>query len=130
MSSNNTKIANESNILKDSSTLSIAGGIAAAIGASLCCAGPFILLSVGISGAWISHLTQLEPYRPYFIFIVAALFLTAGWQLFSPISHCQNGTACAAPQVRRRRQLIFISALIISLLFISSSSWIPWLFIR
>ena len=47
-----------------SSQLSILGGLAAAIGASACCAGPLVLLLWGISGSWISHLTLLDPYRP------------------------------------------------------------------
>ncbi len=40
---------------------------AATIGASLCCIGPLVLLSLGIGGAWVSSLTALTPYRPYFI---------------------------------------------------------------
>ena len=31
---------------------------------SLCCVAPLMLLTHGISGAWISQLTALEPYRP------------------------------------------------------------------
>src|ERR1700746_2162387 len=43
------------------------GGVLAGIGASACCVGPLLLLSMGIGGAWIAHLTALEPYRPLFI---------------------------------------------------------------
>jgi len=39
----------------------------AAIVGSLCCVAPLVLLTLGISGAWISQLTALEPYRPIFI---------------------------------------------------------------
>jgi mercuric ion transport protein len=39
---------------------------AAAIGASLCCVVPLVLVSLGISGAWLASLTALEPYRPLF----------------------------------------------------------------
>jgi len=42
--------------------LPIIGGITAAIGASLCCVGPFLLLSLGISGAWIGNLTVLGSW--------------------------------------------------------------------
>lgn len=44
----------------------IVGGLAAIL-ASICCLGPLILISLGISGAWIGNLTALEPYRPLFI---------------------------------------------------------------
>jgi hypothetical protein len=47
--------------------LALVGGVLAGIGASACCVGPFLLLSLGIGGAWIGHLTTLEPYRPIFI---------------------------------------------------------------
>ena len=43
----------------------------AAAGASLCCAGPLVLVGLGISGAWIATLTQLEPLRP--LLLVATL---------------------------------------------------------
>ena len=44
----------------------ITGGLAAIL-ASTCCLGPLVLVMLGISGAWISNLTVLEPYRPFFI---------------------------------------------------------------
>ena len=42
-------------------------GVLAAIGASVCCVGPLVLLTLGIGGAWIANLTALEPLRPWFI---------------------------------------------------------------
>jgi mercuric ion transport protein len=42
----------------------LVAGILSAIGASICCVGPLVLLALGISGAWIGSLTVLEPYRP------------------------------------------------------------------
>lgn len=86
---------------KDNSNWSMTGGIAAAMGASLCCAGPLVLLSLGVSGAWIANLTALEPFRPFFIAVVIGLFGLAGWQLFKPLSYCEPGTACAHPGHRR-----------------------------
>lgn len=50
---------------KNDANLPLFGGIAAAIGAGLCCVGPFLLLTLGIGGAWIGNLTLLEPYRPF-----------------------------------------------------------------
>jgi mercuric ion transport protein len=46
---------------------SLLAGVAAGIGASVCCVGPLALLALGVSGAWIGNLTALEPYRPLFI---------------------------------------------------------------
>tara|TARA_R110001592_G_scaffold362074_1_gene674812 strand:+ start:454 stop:813 length:360 start_codon:yes stop_codon:yes gene_type:complete len=115
-------------MLKNKINWSILGGVAAAIGASLCCAGPLILLSIGISGAWISNLTAFEPYRPIFILVVIILFGLAGWQLFKPqfsgINDCEPGAACAVPDTRNRRQVLFVFALIISIGLVSSPYWL------
>lgn len=105
--------------------LPIIGGITAAIGASLCCVGPFVLLSLGISGAWIGNLTLLEPYRPVFIVIVMLLFGWAGWQVHRPVYVCEPGTACAVPQTRKRRHIVFWVTAIVALALVTSTYWIP-----
>lgn len=112
-------------MIPNDTKLPLIGGIAAAIGASLCCAGPLILLSLGIGGAWIGNLTLLEPYRPLFIAAVVALFGWAGWNVYRPVEACEPGTACALPQVRKRRQVIFWITVCIALVFVTSAYWIP-----
>ena len=81
------------------SKLPILGAVAAAIGASLCCAGPLVLLLLGVSGSWIASLAIFEPLKPYFIVVTALLFLWVGWGLYKPQSNCQAGSACAVPRV-------------------------------
>ncbi|MBB3167445.1 mercuric transporter MerT family protein [Simiduia aestuariiviva] len=104
------------------------GGFMAAVGASLCCAGPLVLLSLGISGAWISHLTALEPYRPIFIIAVCALFGWSGWQLFKPQSECAAETVCAQETTRGRRQKIFLILLIVAAALVASPYWLLWFY--
>ena len=58
------------------------GGALAAIVASACCLGPLVLVTVGISGAWISNLTALEPYRPIFIGVALVFMALAYRQIF------------------------------------------------
>lgn len=111
---------------KNDSSLPLVGGITAAIGARLCCAGPFVLLLLGVSGSWIGNLTLLEPYRPVFILLVLALFGFAGWKVYRPIEDCKPGTACATPQVRKRRQVIFWVTAFIALILVTSNYWIIW----
>lgn len=43
---------------------SLIAGALAAIGASVCCVGPLVLLVSGISGTWMGSLTAMEPFRP------------------------------------------------------------------
>jgi mercuric ion transport protein len=98
----------------------LAGGLLAAIVASLCCVGPLVLVMIGVSGAWISNLTLLEPYRPVFIGI-ALIFMALAWrQIYrAPVAaDCEPGTACALPQTNRAYRAIFwvVSALVLFLL--------------
>lgn len=60
--------------------LVVAGGVVSAVGASTCCLIPLALVSVGVSGAWIGHLTAFAPYQHYFL-VAAVLFLGAGFLL-------------------------------------------------
>lgn len=74
------------------------GGILAALGAASCCVVPFALFTIGISGAWISNLTALEPYQP--IFAAMALgFLGYGFYAVyrKPQVACAEDSYCAKP---------------------------------
>ncbi|MFZ1712165.1 MAG: mercuric transporter MerT family protein [Nitrosomonas sp.] len=110
---------------KKESKLPIIGGTIAAVGAGICCAGPLVLLMLGVSGSWISNLTLLEPYRPLFILAVFVLFGWAGWNVYRPIEDCEPGSACAVPQVRKQRQIIFLVTALIALALVTSVYWIP-----
>jgi mercuric ion transport protein len=97
-------------------------GILSAIGASICCVGPLVLLALGVSGAWISSLTALEPYRPIF-FGLALLFLgCAFYRLYLVRPACSPESACANPSTLKRRRLgfWFVALLVIGLIAV------PW----
>jgi mercuric ion transport protein len=76
-----------------------AGGVIGAVLASTCCIAPLVLLTLGISGAWIGKLTALEPYKPYFA-VVAVVFIGLGFRqvYFKAKPACVDGTYCAKPQ--------------------------------
>ena len=57
----------------------LAGGVLAAVGASLCCVVPLVFVALGIGGAWLAELQWFEPYRPYFI-AVTLLSLGLGFR--------------------------------------------------
>jgi len=79
-------------------SLIAAGGVIGAILASSCCIAPLLLLTLGVSGAWIGNLTALAPYQNYFL--VATLgFLGAGFRYvyWKPKAACAEGTYCASP---------------------------------
>ncbi|MBT9465266.1 mercuric ion transporter MerT [Hydrogenophaga sp.] len=84
----------------------LTGGLAALF-ASTCCLGPLVLIMVGISGAWISHLTALAPYQPFFIGVsVVALFFAAR-KIWKPAVACESGQICATPGIRRAYKVLF-----------------------
>jgi mercuric ion transport protein len=90
----------------DSSTgkvwLASLGGVLAALGAASCCVIPFALFTAGISGAWISNLTALEPYQPIFA-VVTLVFLGYGFYAVyrKPQVACAEGSYCAKPSSGR-----------------------------
>lgn len=87
-------------------TALFAGG-AAAILASTCCLGPLVLVSLGISGAWIGNLTLLEPYRPIFIGAALIALFFAARSIFRSAHVCQPGEVCAIPGTRRVYKVMF-----------------------
>lgn len=89
-------------------------GAAAALGASLCCAVPLLLVSLGVGGAWLANLTALEPYRPLFVTLAIAALTFAGWRLYGPASRCDDGRICADPRLlRRRRRLLWVVVVVV-----------------
>jgi mercuric ion transport protein len=83
-----------------------ASALAAIVG-SLCCVAPLLLITLGISGAWISRLTALEPYRPICIGVMAVFLLLAFRQLYILPARCAPGEMCANPRLQRRQRQIF-----------------------
>src|SRR6202035_5990061 len=83
-----------------------ASAVAAIIG-SLCCVAPLVLITLGISGAWISQLTALEPYRPIFVGVMLVFIGLAFRQLYIIPARCSPGEACANPRLQRRQRQIF-----------------------
>ena len=86
---------------------SLVAGALAAIGASVCCVGLLVLLTLGIGGAWIANLTALEPLRPWFIAATLLFVGLAFRRLHLQPQVCEPGAACAEPVVRKRQRLVF-----------------------
>ena len=100
-----------------------AGGIAGGLLASSCCIAPLVLVTLGVSGAWIGNLTALEPYKWYFVAVTLG-FLAAGfWHIyFRAKPDCEDGSYCARPQ----SAVITKTALWAGTALIALSSTIDW----
>jgi mercuric ion transport protein len=52
--------------------------------ASTCCLFPLVLVLLGITGAWMVHLTVLKPWVPLLTLIAVVALLGSGYLLFRP----------------------------------------------
>jgi mercuric ion transport protein len=100
-------------------TLLAAGSVVGALAASSCCILPLALFSLGVSGAWIGHLTRLAPYQPYIIAATVALLACGYWLVYRVTRNaCADGAACARPLPGRlvKAALIAATALVVAAL--------------
>lgn len=99
------------------------GGVFSGIGASACCLGPFLLLSMGIGGAWIAHLTALEPYRPILVALTVLFLGMTFRKLYLVPQRCTPGDTCVADRTQRIQRILFWILLPFVLLMVAS----PWI---
>ena len=105
------------------------GGVVGAILASACCVIPLILVMLGISGAWISNLTALEPYKPYVATVTLGLIGLGFWRVyFQPKPSCEEGSYCARPQSARITKTALWIGAAITLLAITINWWAPFFY--
>jgi mercuric ion transport protein len=102
--------------------LAAAGGIAAAVGSALCCAGPLVAVTLGLSGAGLA--ATFEPLRPYFVAgTVAALGLGFVALHREERKACEPDTLCASPIARRRMKRALWAATIIAIPLVTFPWW-------
>jgi mercuric ion transport protein len=91
-----------------------AGGVLGALAASACCILPLVLVSVGISGAWISNLTALAPYKPYCAAGTLAL-VGYGYYLVDvrPKQACADGSCARALPGRVVKLSLWIATVLV-----------------
>lgn len=83
-------------------TVLAAGSVLGALAASSCCLLPLVLLSLGVSGAWVGTLTLLAPYQPYFLAATIACLAGGYWLHWrSSRFECADGGRCSRPMSNR-----------------------------
>lgn len=92
-----------------SAKTSLVAGTITALAASACCLGPLLLVSIGVSGAWISNLTLLEPFRPLFIVIALMFMILAYHSIYKAPApqECAHAGVCAIPETNRFYRILF-----------------------
>jgi mercuric ion transport protein len=114
------------------------GGLTAAFGSMLCCTGPLVLASLGLSGA---ALSAWRPWRPLFVVVSVGLFILA-FQMIGDLEApaCEPGddeyeeeaerecAPCADPaRTRRTKRWLYLIAAV-SFLLLISPRWAPLVF--
>lgn len=100
--------------------------VGAAFASALCCAGPLLAVTVGVSGAGLA--STFTPLRPYFLG-ATAVFLALGFFLLDREEKkaCEPGKPCADPAVRRRMKVMLWISTIIAIVFATYPRWQPWI---
>ncbi|MDE1943790.1 MAG: mercury transporter MerT [Betaproteobacteria bacterium] len=97
--------------------------------ASACCVVPLLMVTLGISGAWIANLTALEPYKPYVAAVTLALLGLGFWHVyFRPKRQCEDGSYCARPQSARTTKVVLWLGLAIVIVALTVGWWAPWFY--
>ena len=86
---------------------SLVAGVLAALGATACCFGPLLLVTLGLGGAWVVSLRALEAYQPLFAVITLCFVGYAFHQLYIKPRQCAPGDVCEIPVVIKRQRIIF-----------------------
>ncbi len=112
----------DNRLTKGSLMAGLAAGLTTGLAASVCCLGPLLLLTLGISGSWISTLSALAPYRPLFIALTLLFLGLAFRKLYLVPPHCAVDTPCAQPARQRKQRLLFWLVAVIVLAMVT----FPW----
>ncbi len=86
---------------------SLAAGMLAALGATACCFGPLLLVTLGFGGAWAARMQGLATFQPVFVGLTLLFMGSAFHHLYIKPRECAPGDVCEAPQVVRRQRIAF-----------------------
>lgn len=93
--------------------------VVTAILASACCVGPFVLVMLGVSGAWIGNLRVFEPYRPFFILFTLGFLVAGFYRVYRrPAGDCKPGSSCNISSNQRMKKVLWIITILIIFLLV------------
>lgn len=85
----------------------LASGLLAAVGATACCFGPLLLVTIGFGGAWAARMKALEAFQPAFVVLTVGFIGFAFHRLYVQPRRCAPGEACELPRVLARQRVAF-----------------------
>ncbi len=97
---------------------SLIAGLLAAFGATACCFGPLLLVTLGLGGASVASLRALEAWQPLFILLMLLSLGFAFYRLHILPRRCAPGEACAVPAIlARQRIVLWVIVFIVAMMF-------------
>ena len=104
-------------------------GFLGAVLASSCCVIPLILVSLGVSGAWIGTLNALDPYKEY-LAAISLMFLAAGFrQVYrKKTTSCADESFCANPISERFTKPVLWIATTLIIVALTTDWWAPFFY--
>lgn len=112
-----------------SKNLAATGGVVGALLASTCCVLPLLLVILGVGGSWISNLSELNVFQPYFIGFASLCLGTGFWQVYiKPRKSCETGSYCAAPGSNIFIKSILWGATLLVALNATINIWAPYFY--
>ena len=109
------------------------GSVIGAIFASACCILPLVLLSLGIGGAWMSNLTMLTPYQPFFIAFTLVMLGIGFYTVYRKPKNtcradaCSTDGYCGTPLAERVINIALWSATLLVMLVLAWPYIVPLL---
>ncbi len=102
--------------------------VVTALLASVCCVVPFVLVMLGVSGAWIGNLRAFEPYKPIFILFTIGFLIAGFYSTYrKPKESCEPGSLCAVPQTRKVQKIMLWIATVVVAVLLALPYLIAWL---
>lgn len=90
---------------------------------------PLILVSAGLSGAWLSNLRALQPYSPILIGIAIAALVLAGRSLFRSSASCRvDGGTLQGGGPRSAHKVTFWLIAVLTVILLVTPVVAPWFY--
>ena len=107
---------------------SLTAAVLSAFGATACCVGPLLLVSLGFGGAWLASLRALETWQPLFASVTAACIAFAFYRLYVAPRRCAPDMACAMPAVLRRQRIVFCTVVALVIVLFAFPFFAPFFY--
>ena len=108
--------------------VAVTGSVLGAVLLSSCCIAPLVLITLGVSGAWIGQLTALKVYQPIFLLFTTGFLGYGFWRVFGKSNKRCADESCATPRSDRVLKVVLWAATGLVLLAMTTDFWAPFFY--